>query len=99
MQNCLVCGDRSNRPLLATLHHFRLYESGNWSWMRGNMKQFGRWRGFVSTCYLVCPLLNALRHWKYRKCRLVLPDGKPLESAFDENGCALPSHKPAEQKP
>lgn len=87
---CLVCGDASPRPILATLWHFRLYAGGNWKWFRGNMATFGAWDGFWGTIGLVCPAFNTLRHWQYRKARLVLADGRPLESAFDERGCSLP---------
>ena len=97
MNACPICGERSTRPVLATLHHLRLYESGNWRFFRGNMAAFGRWRGFWSTVCLISPLFNTLRHWKYRKCRLELATGQPLESAFDKNGCALP--QPDEQTP
>lgn len=91
MGKCIICGDNTSRPIVAALYHFRLYEGGNWQWMRGNMQMSGRWRGFWSTMYLVCPLLNTLRFWKYRKATLQLADGKPLESAFDEKGCAIKS--------
>jgi hypothetical protein len=89
MKTCPVCGDRTTRPWLAAFHHFRLYEGGNWKWLRGNMSQFGRFSGFMSTCYLSFPILNTLRFWRYRKCYLELADGRPLESAFDANGCAI----------
>lgn len=100
MKHCLVCGDKTAKPILATLYHFRLYESGNWKWFKGNMATFGKWDGFWSALCLVCPLFNTLRNWKYRKATLVLANGDPLESAFDEKGCAirssdngLPSHE------
>lgn len=87
---CLWCGDRTHRPVAAFLEHFRLYESGNWKWFRGNMRTFGWWDGFWATIGLICPLYTTLRHWRRRKATLVLADGKPLESAFDERGCAIP---------
>lgn len=100
MKQCLVCGERTKQPWLATLWHFRLYEGGNWKWFKGNMATFGKWGGFWGTISLICPLFCTLRHWKYRKCTLELADGRPLEAAFDENGCALrpPSPQPAEPK-
>lgn len=30
----------------------------------------GRWGGFWSTAYLASPLLNSLRHWRYRAATL-----------------------------
>lgn len=89
MKRCLICGDETKRPIAATLEHLRLYESGNWGWFKGNMRAFGAWSGFWSSVGLVCPLFNTLRHWKYRKVTLAVPGGKPLESAFDANGCAI----------
>lgn len=89
MKHCLICGDNTNRPIVATLWHLRLYEGGNWKWFKGNMATFGKWAGFWGTVGLICPLFTTLRHWKYRKCRLELATGEPLESAFDEKGCAI----------
>jgi hypothetical protein len=86
---CIVCGDRTHMPIAAALEHFKLYRGGQWRWLKGNMAMAGRWSGFWSTCYLAFPILNTLRFWKYRKATLELPGGKPLESAFDANGCAI----------
>lgn len=96
---CIVCGDRTHRPIAAALNHFRLYEGGNWRWFKGNMATFGKWDGFWSTIGLICPLFTTIRHWKYRKAQLVLADGKPLESAFDENGCAIRQDPTSEKQP
>lgn len=52
--------------------NFRLYESGNWKYFRGNMRTFGRWDGFWMTVCLISPLFNTLRYWKYRNHRLKL---------------------------
>ena len=96
---CIVCGDRTHMPIAAALEHFRLYESGNWRWLRGNMRMAGLWSGFWSTCYLAFPILNTLRHWRHRKSTLELPGGKPLESAFDANGCAIRPDPTSEKQP
>lgn len=73
MSKCIVCGDNTQRPIAAALEHFRLYERGNWKYLRGNMGQFGRWSGFMGTLCLCFPIFNTLRHWKLRKAALVIP--------------------------
>lgn len=67
---CVICGDQTDRPIRAALSHFRLYESGNWKWLRGNVEVFGWRQGFVATLGLVCPAFNTLRNWRHRKSRL-----------------------------
>jgi hypothetical protein len=94
MKTCPVCGQESPKPWVAAFYHFRLYEPGQWKWLKGNMSMFGRWSGFLSTCGLAFPVFNTLRFWRYRKSTLVLADGAPLASAFDANGCALKPAKP-----
>jgi hypothetical protein len=86
-------------PIAAALEHFKLYQGGQWRWLKGNMAMAGRWSGFCSTCYLAFPILNTLRFWKYRRATLELPGGKPLESAFDTNGCAIRQDPTSEKQP
>ena len=71
---CLICGEASEKPLRSTLSHLRLYSPGKWKYLRGNIQTFGLWIGFWGTVYLASPLLNTLRHWKYRKCSLSIRD-------------------------
>lgn len=67
---CLICGEPSEKPIRSTFSHLWLYVPGQWKYLRGNVRMFGLWDGFWGTVYLVSPLLNTLRHWKYRKHRL-----------------------------
>ena len=69
---CIVCDEPTEKPIRSAFSHFYLYAPGNWQYLRGNMKMFGRWSGFWSTMDLICPALNTLRHWKYRKARLTI---------------------------
>lgn len=89
IRECLICGDRTQYPWRATFWHLRLYERGQWKYLRGNCTIFGVISGIHSVFCLAFPIYNTLRYWKHRKSRLVLSDGRPLEAAFDENGCAL----------
>jgi len=73
MKHCAICGDRTEKPLLAALYHFRLVEFGQWKFWRGNFKTFGFWNGLRSNLTLSFPILNTLIHWKYRKHYLVFP--------------------------
>ena len=75
MKHCIVCGDETKRPIAATLSHFILYQQGQWAFLKGNIDVFGWRNGIMSTLYLICPALNTIRFWKYRKARLVIPDG------------------------
>jgi hypothetical protein len=74
-QKCPICGDKTSRPITAALDHFRPYESGQWRWLRGNIKTFGFWSGLRGTLCLVSPALNTILNWKYRHSRLEIPDG------------------------
>lgn len=71
-KRCIVCGDLTTSPWLAAFHHFRLYESGNWKYLRGNCATFGLLSGIHSTLCLICPAYNTLRFWEHRKSRLTL---------------------------
>lgn len=72
MKKCLWCGVETEYPLSALFSHFHLYSSGQWRYWRGNIKTFGIWDGFWSSVGLTFPIFNTLRHWKYRKAKLVL---------------------------
>ena len=72
MNYCPVCHDKTDRPIAAALHHFRLWESGMWRYLRGNCKQFGLRSGILSFICLKCPAFNTLWHWKHRRSRLVI---------------------------
>jgi hypothetical protein len=72
VSKCIVCGEETDRPSASAFSHFYLYTPGQWKWLKGNMRTFGRFSGFMSTLYLAFPALNTLRHWKHRKSRLDL---------------------------
>jgi hypothetical protein len=85
MKHCVICGDETNQPVAAAFEHFHLYRSGQWRYLRGNIRQFGGWDGFWGTVGLVCPAFNTIRFWKLRRAKLVIPSytdstGKPLAS-------------------
>jgi len=67
---CPYCGEEGT--LGAAFSHFWLYSPGHWKYLRGNVQMFGLWTGFWATMDLACPLLNSLRHWKYRRWTLKL---------------------------
>jgi hypothetical protein len=73
--DCLICGEPTKRPVIATLLHFRLIDFGQWQFVRGTYSAFG----LRSVLTLVSPICNTLIHWKHRKSRLVLPGGLPRE--------------------
>ena len=98
MKECIICGGRTEHPIRAALHHFRLVEWGQWRYWRGNISMFGFWYGLRGCLTLSFPILNTLIHWRHRKCTLELPGGVPLESAFDKRGCALKSSERREAK-
>ena len=75
MKQCLICGEKTKRPIAATLWHIRLYKRGAWRFLRGNMATFGALSGVLGTIYLAFPIVNTLRHWKYRRYFLVIPNG------------------------
>lgn len=86
MAKCIVCGNTTTRPVAAAFEHFRLYQSGQWKYLRGNVRQFGRWAGVMGTLGLCFPVFNTLRHWRLRRARLVIPgftdmSGRPMASA------------------
>jgi len=83
MKKCLVCGEESATPIASTLEHFKLYESGQWKYLRGNISCFGLYQGIMSVIGLAFPIFNTLRHWKYRKHRLV------IEGITDKKGNLL----------
>lgn len=70
---CLICGQKTNNPILAALSHFYLYESGMTKYLKGNIKMFGFWRGLNATLSLICPAYNTIKNWKYRKSSLNIP--------------------------
>jgi hypothetical protein len=83
MKKCIVCGEETDKPIEDALWHFRFYDPGMWQYMKGNMKCFGYWQGFLSTLGLAFPWFNTLRFWRYRKCRLV------IEGVTDKDGKLL----------
>ena len=72
MSKCLWCGVSTDRPIRSALTHFKLYQSGQWRYFKGNMATFGKWDGFWATIGLISPLWTSLRHWRYRKSHLTL---------------------------
>ena len=70
MKTCPICGSKTPRPILAALEHFKVWELNQLKYMRGNIKAFGLVDGFMATIYLMSPIINTLRHWKYRKHHL-----------------------------
>jgi hypothetical protein len=102
MSECIICGASTENPIRAALWHFRPYVRGgwaNWKYLPGNTELAGsRLLGILSVISLMFPLFNTLRFWRYRKCTLVLSDGRPLEAVFNEKGCSImqPSTSTAE---
>jgi len=76
---CIVCGDKTHKPFQAAFEHFWFYESGQWQFLRGNIATFGFWDGLNATLGLAFPFYNTLRHWKYRKHRLVIPKDADID--------------------
>jgi hypothetical protein len=72
MKPCVVCGEPTEHPISAALEHFRLVEWDQWQFWRGNIRAFGFWSGLLASVDLSFPIVNTLRHWKYRKWRLKL---------------------------
>lgn len=68
MKHCLICGEKTKRPILATLMHFRLIDFDQWAFVRGTYESFG----LRSVLTLVSPLANTLLNWRHRKSRLNL---------------------------
>ena len=75
---CPVCAEPTEYPWRAALEHFRLYQRGQWKYLRGNVSCFGLLQGISGTLGLAFPIYNTLRHWKYRKYRLVIPEGSDV---------------------
>lgn len=75
---CVVCGSETYAPIKDALWHFRLYDAGYWKYLRGNIGTFGLLSGIHSTLCLAFPIYNTLRYWKYRKHRLVIPQGSDV---------------------
>lgn len=67
---CPICGDKTKYPIMAAIEHFYLWQPEMTQYWRGNVSMFGFVRGTISTAYLICPALNTIRFWKYRKHRL-----------------------------
>lgn len=80
---CVICGEKTEQPFAAAVYHYRVYERGNWKFLKGNQTMFGFWDGLHSTICLAFPFYNTLIHWKYRRHFLVIPgftdsDGRRL---------------------
>jgi hypothetical protein len=74
MNRCLICDERTTQPWRAALWHFRLVDWGQWRYWKGNIRTFGLRSGLAGSFALSFPIYNTLRHWKYRKHRLVIPE-------------------------
>jgi len=77
MKACIVCGEKTDRPIAAALRHFRLVDWGQWQYWPGNIRAFGFWTGLKSAITLSFPIINTLWNWKYRKSRLIIPGAEP----------------------
>jgi hypothetical protein len=73
MSECLICGDRTDRPFEAFVWHFRFIDLPQWRFIVGNFKTFGFWLGLRGNVTLMFPFLNTLINWKWRRHRLVFP--------------------------
>ena len=70
--NCLWCGGETKHPVCHLFAHFWIYRAGQWQYLKGNCRTFGKWGGFWGTIGLAFPIYNTLRHWRFRKARLEL---------------------------
>jgi len=75
MKACIVCGEKTDRPILAALAHFKLVEWRQWRFWIGNFRTFGFWMGLKGSLTLSFPIVNTIWNWKYRKMRLDFGDG------------------------
>jgi hypothetical protein len=76
MKKCIVCGKETEKPFLSAFSHFYLYNAGQWKFLAGNIRTFGFLSGVWSTVQLICPVINTVVNWRYRKCDLELRPGK-----------------------
>lgn len=70
MGKCVICDEKTNRPIAAAIDHFRLVEWNQWRYWRGNFTAFGWISGLKANLTLSFPILNTLWNWKHRKARL-----------------------------
>lgn len=68
MKTCIICGEKTERPIAAAVEHFRPIDWEQRHWVKGTFKAFG-WSAALT---LMFPFLNTILHWKYRKMRLVI---------------------------
>ena len=67
MRTCLICGDRTRKPVRAVLEHLALWD---WKHSRGCLLGTYRTFGFVAALTLFCPLACTLIYWRHRKAKL-----------------------------
>ena len=72
MKYCIVCGDKTSKPFVAAVWHFRPFAYHDPKYIVGNVKTFGFWSGMRANVSLYFPFLNTLMHWKYRKMHLTI---------------------------
>jgi hypothetical protein len=69
MKTCLICGDRTKRPIAAVLEHFRPLDWKQRSYAPGTFRIFG----IRAAVTLMSPMLNTILNWRYRRHRLEAP--------------------------
>jgi hypothetical protein len=72
MKQCIICGEKTKRPLAAVVEHFRPIDWSQRHYLRGNFKVFGFWSGLRANITLMFPIVNTLWNWKQRKATLDL---------------------------
>lgn len=63
---CIICKEKTDKPIRAAIWHFRPLDLEQTRWFYGTVRSFG----IVAGMTLISPLLNTLVYWRYRKARL-----------------------------